>query len=448
VKKTRSRIARAAAVIVALLLLPGVALANPFSMDWSILGFDPTPPQYWNAYIDGSNIFYNVSTGAPLIPLWRYDLTTGTHHSLPPTAGANAWGVVGAGDWVAWIDNWNITVMNLKTGAIKHVTNEPDFHFDQDSNVDISDADGAYVVWQWQQDISVTAIKGKNLGMNGAVFTLVGSSSNPKSPSIYGKRVAYEAHWNGADNVWVKTIGSSAPPSRISSCGGDVSLMQQSANIGDHLVVWNEFSNQGGVTMHYYDFYTRETHELHLGGGLFYRLSVSGDRILYLMMTGPDTTEARVFDTRVAKSTPELASVEVSTEDSVHDGTIDGNRIAFVDAGTRGMHFATLMVPTISLHSVPSRIPHGGHIHLTGYISDQGRRIGSAIMGIEKYASGKWIRVKTFTATSTGDFTYKTPKTYSKTKYRVVYDGYMSATAAPARNHLSTVSAVKTAWPR
>jgi hypothetical protein len=112
------------------------------------------------------------------------------------------------------------------------------------------------------------------------------------------------------------------------------------------------------------------------------------------------------------------------------------------------MHYAVLTAPSFSLHSVPSRISHGGHIHLTGYVSDQGRRIAGARIGIEKYSSGKWVLVKTLTATSTGDFTYKTSKTYSKTKYRVVYDGYMSATAAPARNHLSTVSAVKTAWPR
>jgi hypothetical protein len=106
------------------------------------------------------------------------------------------------------------------------------------------------------------------------------------------------------------------------------------------------------------------------------------------------------------------------------------------------------MVPSISLSSVPSRISRGGHIHLTGSISDLGHRIGGAKLYVEKYAAGKWTPIKLLTASTTGTFSYKTPAAHSKTKYRVVYNGNVDLLDAPASEHLSTVSAVKTAWPR
>jgi hypothetical protein len=154
----------------------------------------------------------------------------------------------------------------------------------------------------------------------------------------------------------------------------------------------------------------------------------------------------RVWDTRVAKATPAFAAIDVSTGDTAEEGTIDGNRIAY--RADRKLYFATLMVPSISLNTVPTRISHGARIRLRGSISDQGIRIGGASLGIEKYASGRWTRIKTITATSTGSFSYYTPKNHGKTKYRVVYDGKMAPFAPQTTQHLSTVSVVKTAWPR
>jgi hypothetical protein len=47
-----------------------------------------------------------------------------------------------------------------------------------------------------------------------------------------------------------------------------------------------------------------------------------------------------------------------------------------------------------------------------------------------------------------GEFSYKTSSNSAKTRYRVVYDGFLAPFGPQFANHLSTVSAVKTAWPR
>jgi hypothetical protein len=433
-----------AAAFLAAFVFPAAATANPFSMDWNILGYEVSPPQYFTPYIDGNNILYK--TGGAGTPLWRFNIVTGKNYALPPAAGANTWGPVAAGDWVAWVEDWNIHTLNLKTGAHKHVTNEPDSDFDQDSNLSISDANGTYVVWEWGEswDTTPTAIKAKNLGSNGSVFTLASGPSRPRRPSIYGKRVVYIADWSGRGNVYLKTIGSSAAPIRLTSISGDVSLGEESLNIGSHLVVWRELVPAVGYAIHYYDFDTGQTTEIPTGiTSWVYRLGVSGDRILYL--SGAVDPDVRVWDTRVAKTSPTFAAIDVSTGDTAQEGTIDGSRIAYRD--DRKLYFAKLMVPSISLKPVPSRISHGARIRLWGSISDQGIRIGGASIGIEKYASGKWTRIKTLTASSTGSFSYYTPKNHSKTKYRVVYDGKMAPFAPATTQHLSTVSAVKTAWP-
>jgi hypothetical protein len=127
-------------------------------------------------------------------------------------------------------------------------------------------------------------------------------------------------------------------------------------------------------------------------------------------------------------------------------GRIDGNQLTYMSGNI--VYFAKLVVPTISLDPVPSRIAHGGHIHLKGSISDQGHRVGGATIGIERYGSGRWTRIKTLTATSAGAFSYQTPKNSVKTKYRVVYDGKIDHFGSPSADHLSAVSSVKTAWPR
>jgi hypothetical protein len=429
------------AAVAAALIAPASAFAGQFSTDRSIMGLEAFPPTYTTPYIHGDNILYRVSTG---VPLWRYNLVSGARYALPPAAGANSWTAIAAGDWVVWVENWDITAKNLKTGSVKHVTNDPDPDVPADSNISISDADGTYVVWA-RANGAAKSVMGKNLATSGSMFTIASGANNPRRPSIYGKRVAYVADWNGRGNVFIETIGSSAAPIRITSYTGEYSIGEESLNIGSHLVVWREWTNATTYTIHYYDFDTDQTYEVPTGiSSMVYRLGVSGDRILYF--TGGSDSDIRIWDTRIAKTTPGLAAFDISTGDSGYEGWIDGSRIAYRSA--TGIYFAKLLVPSISLNSVPTRIPHLGHIHLKGSISDQGIRIGGAKLGIEKYSSGKWTRIKTITASSTGSFSYQTPHNHSKTKYRVVYDGFMTPTGPPAQEHLSTVSSVKTAWPR
>jgi hypothetical protein len=224
-------------------------------------------------------------------------------------------------------------------------------------------------------------------------------------------------------------------------------LVHYSPTIGDHLVVWLVHNAAGKDMIRYFDYNTGATYDGPSGATYdMVNPRVSGDRILYNTPNGSDH-DLFVFDTRLAKTYGSMASFKLAgTGDDEKMGAISGNEVVYI-AGISPI-WGRLAVPSISLNSVPKRIPRHGHIHLKGSISDQGHRIGYASLGIERYASGAWTRIKTLTASSTGTFSYKTPTAHSKTPYRVVYDGRIAIAAPGALTHLSTVSATKTAWPR
>jgi hypothetical protein len=212
-------------------------------------------------------------------------------------------------------------------------------------------------------------------------------------------------------------------------------------------VAWVVQNPAGKWMIRYFDYNTGETHDGATSDT--YNMEnpeVSGDRILYSTSNG-STLDLDLWDARLAGSPgnwPYVGLVSSGADDSM--GMIAGNEVVYMSGNYPS--WGRLAVPSISLNSVPTRIARGGHIHLTGSISDQGHRIGGASIGIEKYASGAWTRVKTLTASSTGTFSYQTPKIYAKTKYRVVYNGRMILFGAGALDHFSTVSATRTAWPR
>jgi len=429
-----------ATALVGVLVAPAIATANPFVVERSIMGFNPDFPTLLAPDISGDTIVYGLepTLGARTVPV--FSLARGDVTSI---LSSSPWDITAqsvSGDWVVYSANSDIRARNIKTGTSKGVTTDAATLWD--GLPAVSTADGAYVVWSrfsgGQYDVL-----GRNLGISGSPFTVAGGTGNQTFPVIHGKHVAYIDGASGTDTVFVKTIGSAAEPVRLTTDGH----AQAVPDIGDHLVVWLAYNTSGWYFIRYYDFNT----------GLVYdgpsstqqsmlNPQVSGDRILYNVFNGANQ-DLYVYDTRIAKTDAVGASfVIAATTNEDRFGRIDGNQLTYMTGNI--VYFARLVVPSISLSAVPGRIPHGGHIHLKGSISDQGHRIAGATIGIERYGSGKWTRIKTLTATSTGTFSYQTPKNYTKTKYRVVYDGKVDHFGAPSANHLSAVSAVKTAWPR
>jgi hypothetical protein len=422
------------------LATPTVLAASPWVITRGIIGVETGVPTFTAPDISGSSIVYGRRWDGLAHRLHAFNLARGAASwALIFNAGGIDWQAV-SGDWAVWQNNGDIGASGPPPFGISLVTTD---HGDKlDERPAVSTADGAYVVWQ-QQSAGQYDVRYKALGTTGLSGTLAGGVGNQTFPSIYGKRVAYLDDSSGVNTVYVKTIGAGSASLKLTSDG----KQQWSPDIGDHLVAWVALNASGQLMIRYYDFDT----------GLVYdgptsttynmvNPQVSGDRILYNRQHGPDY-DLCVWDTRIAKSSTTMASIEI-TSTVLGDlyGRMEGNQIAYLSGNV--VYYARLGAPSISLKSVPTRIAHGGHIHLTGSISDRGHRIGGATIGIEKYASGVWTRVKTMTASTTGTFSYKSPRTYSKTKYRVVYNGRMSLFAAPAGEHLSTRSAVKTAWPR
>jgi hypothetical protein len=428
-----------ATAIALVLAAPASAYAGSYLIERGIIGAEPTAATFSNPDISGSNIVYGRQPeGAPR-----------AFCSFSLTRGLWAWMLGGApgidrqavsGDWAVWQANGDIGASDLRVNSVLSITT--DAAAKADGMPAVSTADGAYVVWQ-RESLGQYDIKGKALGTTGLIFTVASGVGDQTAPAIYGKRVAYLDDSGGVDTVYVKTIGGTSASMKLTSDG----KQQWSPDIGDHLVAWEVLNASGRSSIRYYDF---DTGQLYDGPSSatdnMWNPQVSGDRILYMHAHGSHY-DLEIWDTRIAKTTQSMASFQLApTTFGDMYGRIDGNQIAYLAGNI--VYFAKLAAPSIALNAVPTRIAHGGHIHLTGSISDRGNRIGGAVLGIEKYASGKWTRVKTLTASSTGTFSYKTPKTYSKTKYRVVYDGHVSMLGAPVTDHLSTRSAVKTAWPR
>jgi hypothetical protein len=438
-KWSKLLVALLTAAFVVVIACPVVAFANPYVIERSIMGFDPDFPTIVAPDISGGTIIYGMEPSGGARTLKVFSLARGI---VTSTLSNGAWDILSqavSGDWVVYGSASNIHAKNLKTGAYRAVTSDGATNWNGQPAV--STADGAYTVW-YRQDAGQYDVMGRNLA-GGSVFTVAGGAGNQTVPAIYGKRVAYIDNKTGTDNVWVKTIGSSAAPLHVTDDGH----LQAQVDIGNHLVVWTATNADGHQALRYYDYNTG----LYANGpsNPLYDVvepQVSGDRILYSISNGANL-DLNFYDTRIAKLHPTEASFPIATTtNSDRYGRIEGDKFTYTTGNI--VYYARLAVPGISLNSVPKRIPHKGHIHLKGSISDQGIRIGGASLGIEKYSSGKWTRIKTLTASSTGTFSYQTPHNHSKTKYRVVYDGKLDHFGAQSADHLSTVSAVKTAWPR
>jgi hypothetical protein len=432
--------------LAAMLAAPAAAVADAFVTTRSLTGLDLDPPTYRQPDISGDRVVYGVLPAGGHQGLRGFSLPRAVSTFNLPDLTQDLLTPRISGNWVVW---WTVNTQDIGamkadgTGRIQVTSDGFNWH---DAAADVSTADGAYVVWS-----VVTAgqydIHAKNLGINGNAFTIAGGVGDQGQPSIYGKRVAYSDDASGKSTVYVKTIGSGAAPLKVSADG----TSQYAPEIGNHLVVWATGNASGKFRLKYYDFNT----------GLVYDgptsttsdvedIDVSGDRIVYRIHNGADY-DVYVFDTRLAKSDFQSASLKVAgTSADETDPKIDGSRIVYTSGTIEGgsVMLAKLAVPSISVKAVPSRISHGAKIKLAGTISDQGTRIGSASLGVEKYASGRWTRIKTITANVKGEFSTYTPRNHSKTKYRVVYDGKHSLFGSGLANHFSAVSAVRTAWPR
>jgi hypothetical protein len=439
-KAHRLRVVLIAAVVVAALAVPTVAVAGQWTVSRAIIGVQDDDRPLGMPDIGGSSIAYGQVAGSGRWALRIFSLKTGApSYDYGYEDQDILWPAV-SGDWTAWQVNGDIRAKSA-TGGSFPVTSDAQVRVD--TLPAVSTADGQYVVWQSSLagDIDV---RGKNLGIDGTVFTIASGPGSQWAPAIHGKHVAYLDNSSGQWVVHVKTIGSSAAPLEIPNANGSP---QTDVDIGDHLVAWTSLNGFGHYAIRYYDYDTGLISEG--PSDQFYDAvapHVSGDRIIYSMYNGADD-DLYVYDTRIARTNPLGARLPLATTNT-HDrsGAIDGNNIAYMSQDI--VYFGRLAAPSISLKTVPNRIPHNGHIHLTGSISDQGHRIASAALEIEKYASGKWTKFKAITANAAGEFAYKTPHNHSKTRYRVVYNGKVTVTAAEAAGHMSTVSAVKTAWPR
>jgi len=433
----RIRTALLAALVVCVLAAPATASANGFFAERSLAPI-LAGVTFSSPAISGDNVIFMEETAVPGATwiLMRFNFANSGASQFQANGTQNALTPQMSGDWVVWQQNSDIKARNIKTGAFKDVTNDAAV---TDERLPV--ISGTLVVW-WSFNGSTWDVKGKDLATTASPFVVADGAASQYSPSINGKRVAYLDTSNGFSNVYVKTIGSTAAPLKVT----DNTVNQNGPSIGDHLVAWTVHNGNGKDMIRYYDYDTGLTYDG--PSNPTYDVSpprVGGDRILYSLANGSDT-DLLIFDTRVAKVSGVFASFPLATTaDDDKMGAISGNEVVYISGATP--MWGKLLAPAISLNKVPARIAHGGHIHLTGSIRDQGHILGGATVRIEKYSSGRWVQVKTI-ACPKGTFTYKTPPIHTKTKYRVTYDGRFAWGTSTVTNHFSTVSGTKTAWPR
>lgn len=437
-KTGKLALALVAALLASAPIAPTGAFAAPFLIDRGIIGLSILS-EYGTPDVSGDTVVYVARTTAPL-GKWRvlaFNVRSGVTTTVASDPDFDLTLPAISGDWVVWERNLDIKAKNLKTGVVKDVTN------DGISTVEIApQVSGGYVTYMAFNGVDWD-VKAKNLGNTDAPFSVADGPGWQVSPSISGGRVAYTDNASGSFNIRVKTLGSSAPAEKITDNAVDQAL----PSIGDHMIAWQVRNASGHWMLRYFDWYTGETRDGPTSNTHdVMNPQVSGDRILYDLSNGADQ-DLLVWDARVARTAAfPFPFVLAETSGNEWWGKMSGKDVVFTV--NTSPYFARLAAPSITLNSVPKRIRRGARITLKGSISDQGHRIGKAVLGVERLSSGKWTRIKTITATSSGTFSTTTPKNTSKKQYRVVYDGQLVFLGATARNHLSAISSVRTAWPR
>jgi hypothetical protein len=436
-KLGRLRLALTVAVIAIVLLVPTVAMANGWFLERNLFGMT-MGVGYSAPDVSGDWVVLRTRAVVPgaLWGLTKVDLRSGTSSAFASDPYQDVGAPAVDGYWVAYEVDSDIYVKNLATGVRKRITSDGDFI--EEASPVIS---GKYVVWTVYG--STMDIYGKDFTSTKPAFPIAVGVGDQSDPSIHGTRVAYrEALSPSVAHIKVKAIGSSAGARVIAEDTVD----QEAPSIGSHLVAWRAYVG-GHWMIRYHNFDTGET--LDGPSSSSYDMvnpQVSGDRILYDVSNGSDQ-DAHVFDVRVRRA----SGVGVSsfplpgTGADESSGKISGSACVYMSGGSP--MWAKLAVPSLTIGSVPTRVPHHGHIHLKGTLSDQGVRIGGASLRVEKYSGGHWILVKTLTTSASGAYSYQTPTLHSKTKYRVAYDGNRSLFGAGVTQHFSAVSSVRTGWP-
>lgn len=441
-KTGRYGVALVAIVLAAALLAPTAAMANGWILERGMLGGFFIFTEWTRPDISGNNAVYQSRATFPTTGKWslnRFDLRTGITSTVATSATWDVDECAISGDWMVWQVGADIHAKNLKTGVKKNVTN------DGLTTLELAPAiSGTYVVWSAYNG-SNWDVKGKNLASTSPPFTIASGAGDQSQPSIHGKRVAYrDAVILSAGQIKVKTIGSSSSAKMITNNLVD----QNSPSIGDHLVAWRVKNTDGFWMIKYYNYDTGGTSNGPSDSTVdMQNPQVSGDRILYDYYTGAGTLKDMfVWDVRAARSFAAPLAMPNTGGDEIW-GKISGNSAVYLSNGAP--YWAKLAVPSLSVGSVPRRIAHGARIRLKGTLSDQGVPIGKANLRVERYSSGKWIKVTTIKTTSSGTYSYYTPKNYSKRQYRVAYDGNIGFIFSPGTaTHFSKVSSVRTAWPR
>jgi hypothetical protein len=433
----RVRVAMVIGVLAIALLVPATAMANGWILERGLIGFS-IGQEWTRPVVSGHWAVYMTRPTAGLWSLRSYDLGSGRTTLLASDASFNVDEPAISGDWVAYQVGLDIHVKNILTGVVKNVTN------DGLTTLEVAPSiSGKYVVWSAYNG-SNWDVWGKDFTSTHAKFLIAGGASNQGEPSIYGTRVAYtDAAAPGLGQIKVKTIGSTAGAKMITNN----LLDQNSPSMGDHMVAWR--ARVSGIwVIRYYNYDTALT--LDGPSDATYDMQnpqVAGDRILYDFSDGADKNMF-VFDIRAHRSSgPFMFSFAMPNTDADEIwGSISGNTAVYLSNGYP--YWAKLAVPSVSIGAVPLRVPHNGHIHLRGTLSDQGIPLSYTSLSVEKYSGGKWVKVKTITTSRTGTYSYTTPTLHSKTKYRVAYEGSIMLFNPGMAQHFSVVSAVRTGWPR
>jgi len=442
-KHGRIRLVLAIAVLAIALVVPTVAAADGWVLNRGLIGFSMGGTEWAQPQVSGHWAAYLARPTAGLWSLYVYDL--GRDVGPVQIAHDAVWNVdtpAISGDNVVYQMGFDIYVKNVSTGALKTITS------DGLTTLEVAPAiSGKYVVWSAYNGVD-SDVWGKDFTSTKPKFLIAGGAGNQGEPAIYGTRVAYRDATTilpGAGQIKVKTIGSTAAPKMITNNLID----QNSPSIGDHLVAWR--AQVGGVwVIRYYNYDTALTYDGPSDPAQdMQNPQVAGDRILFDYSNGSDK-DMWVFDVRAHRSSGSLMTSFAMPNTSSDEiwGTIGGNSAVYLSNGFP--YWAKFAVPSVSIGSVPTRVPHHGHIHLKGYLTDQGVPLAYTTAYVEKYSSttGKWNKVKTLTTSRTGYYSYTTPTLHSKTKYRVAYDGSITLFASGISRHFSAVSSVRTGWPR
>ncbi len=371
-------------------------------------GLSPgTAPGDWNIYLENLNT--NVRTAVAV-------------------GAGNQSGARICGDWVVYVDaasgNDDVKAYRISTGATVNVAVGP-------GHQRSPDVSGSRVVYHTD---TPTSVRVYDLSTGTDALVLAGATT----PAISGNRIVCAV---GGDLKVIDLV-----------TGGTTTILNDAVALGDPRIDGEYIVYMKAVALFDWDVVvyniSNGTRKVVSTGGSALFPDVDGTKAVWARIDGGSWfLEGYDFERDKVVTLADVAPDDLTLP------KISGNNVVFVrsDGGGEGeIHLGAISAPTLSL-KVPSVDRYGAAARLTGKLTENGIALGLRRLDVLKSTNRghTWTRIGETTTTASGAYSYLSPANFTKTWYRVRFNGETEGIIGPGMlSRFSAISGAKSLTPR